>query len=146
VLNGQVKNQKEYFDALSNKPIEIPYLRMRRYTPKTLRGWLYQYLRGGIEALKPGYRSDRGKYRKIDFELSERIKQKKLEHPEMPNKHGVVDDIFTPSAYEAIHSLTKGLPRIINNLATASLLYAYSKRLREIDEEVIYQAQNEISL
>lgn len=86
VLNGQVKNQKEYFDALSDKPIEIPYIGMRRYTPKTLRGWLYQYLRGGIEALKPGYRSDRGKYRKIDFELSERIKQKKLEHPEMPNK------------------------------------------------------------
>jgi transposase InsO family protein len=86
VLNGQVKNQKEYFDALSDKPIEIPYLGMRRYTPKTLRGWLYQYLRGGIEALKPGYRSDRGKYRKIDFELSEKIKQKKLEHPEMPNK------------------------------------------------------------
>ena len=68
------------------QPIEIPYLGMRRYTPKTLRGWLYQYLRGGIEALKPGYRSDRGKYRKIDFELSEKIKQKKLEHPEMPNK------------------------------------------------------------
>ncbi|KHO62117.1 integrase [Thermoanaerobacter sp. YS13] len=86
VLNGQVKNQKEYFDALSDKPIEIPYLGMRRYTPKTLRGWLYQYLRGGIEALKPGYRSDRSKYRKIDFELSEKIKQKKLEHPEMPNK------------------------------------------------------------
>ncbi|KHO62424.1 integrase [Thermoanaerobacter sp. YS13] len=86
VLNGQVKNQKEYFDALSDKPIEMPYLGMRRYTPKTLRGWLYQYLRGGIEALKPGYRSDRGKYRKIDFELSEKIKQKKLEHPEMPNK------------------------------------------------------------
>jgi len=86
VLNGQVKNQKEYFDALSDKPIEIPYLGMRRYTPKTLRGWLYQYLRGGIEALKPGYRSDRGKYRKINFELSEKIKQKKLEHPEMPNK------------------------------------------------------------
>ncbi|KHO61710.1 integrase [Thermoanaerobacter sp. YS13] len=86
VLNGQVKNQKEYFDALSDKPIEIPYLGMRRYTPKTLRGWLYQYLRGGIEALKLGYRSDRGKYRKIDFELSEKIKQKKLEHPEMPNK------------------------------------------------------------
>ncbi|KHO61711.1 ATPase AAA [Thermoanaerobacter sp. YS13] len=59
---------------------------------------------------------------------------------------GMVDDIFTPSAYEAIYSLTKGLPRIINNLVTASLLYAYSKRLREIDEEVIYQAQNEISL
>ncbi|MBZ4684223.1 MAG: Integrase catalytic region [Fusobacteriales bacterium] len=35
---------------------------------------------------------------------------------------------------------------LINNLVTASLLYAYSKRLREIDEEVIYQAQNEISL
>jgi type II secretory pathway predicted ATPase ExeA len=59
---------------------------------------------------------------------------------------GVVDDIFTPSAYEAIYSLTKRLPRIINNLVTTSLLYAYSKRLREIDEEVIYQAQNEISL
>ncbi|AEM78212.1 DDE-type integrase/transposase/recombinase [Thermoanaerobacter wiegelii] len=115
VLNGQVKNQKEYFDALSDKPIEIPYLGMRRYTPKTLRGWLYQYLRGGIEALKPGYRSDRGKYRKIDFELSERIKQKKLEHPEMPNKllyetligEGIIspDKVFLSTFYRFLKNI-----------------------------------------
>ena len=31
VLNGQVKNQKEYFDSLSDKPIEMPCLGVEDY-------------------------------------------------------------------------------------------------------------------
>ncbi|MDI6602490.1 MAG: AAA family ATPase [Thermoanaerobacteraceae bacterium] len=59
---------------------------------------------------------------------------------------GTADDIFTKSAYEAVYSATKGIPRLINNLVTASLIYAYSKKQKEIDEEAIYQAQNEINI
>ncbi|MDI6601558.1 MAG: hypothetical protein QME46_07230 [Thermoanaerobacteraceae bacterium] len=31
VLNGQVKNQREHFDELRDKPIEMPYLGARKY-------------------------------------------------------------------------------------------------------------------
>ncbi|MGF7185403.1 type II secretory pathway predicted ATPase ExeA [Desulfitispora alkaliphila] len=34
---------------------------------------------------------------------------------------GALENIFTPAAAEAIYSVSKGIPRLVNNLATASL-------------------------
>jgi len=81
VLNGQVDNQKEYFIEVTSKAIDMPYYGMRMYSPKTLGSWLSDYRRGGIDALKPGYRSDRGKSRKIDDELVEKIREKRIQKP-----------------------------------------------------------------
>ncbi len=81
VLNGQVENQTEYFIEVTSNPIEMPYYGMRKYSPKTLAGWLYDYRRSGIDALKPGFRSDRGKSRKIDEALLEKIREKRMQKP-----------------------------------------------------------------
>lgn len=59
---------------------------------------------------------------------------------------GCKEEIFQASAIRAMYGLTKGIPRLINTLATNALLYASSKNLRTVDEEVIYQAQSELSL
>ncbi len=34
VINGQVENQKEYFQQLCSKPIELPHYGTRFYSPK----------------------------------------------------------------------------------------------------------------
>jgi transposase InsO family protein len=81
VLNGQVKNQLKYFAELAGSPIDMPHYGMRNYAPKTLAGWLGDYRRDGIEGLKPGYRSDRGKSRKINDELVDKIREKREEKP-----------------------------------------------------------------
>ena len=81
VLNGQVDNQSEYFIEITNKAIDMPYYGMRKYSPKTLAGWLNDYRRSGIEALKPGFRSDRGKSRKIDEGIVEKIREKRMQKP-----------------------------------------------------------------
>jgi type II secretory pathway predicted ATPase ExeA len=59
---------------------------------------------------------------------------------------GVLENIFTPSASEAIYSVSKGVPRLVNNLATASLMYACSKRQERIDEETVYQGQKDFDI
>ncbi|MDA8211654.1 MAG: AAA family ATPase [Clostridia bacterium] len=59
---------------------------------------------------------------------------------------GLHEDIFTGPALEAINSVTGGLPRLVNNLVTNCLLVACEKKQRQIDEEVVYQAQNELNL
>lgn len=59
---------------------------------------------------------------------------------------GQHEDLFTEPALESIHAITNGQPRLVNNLVTASLLYACDKKLRLIDEEVVYQAQSELNL
>ncbi|MDD3653769.1 MAG: AAA family ATPase [Desulfotomaculaceae bacterium] len=59
---------------------------------------------------------------------------------------GLIEDVFTDSAIEAITSSSNGLPRLINSLVTNCLLYAYEKKQRHIDNEVVYQAQNELNI
>jgi type II secretory pathway predicted ATPase ExeA len=59
---------------------------------------------------------------------------------------GVLENIFTKAAAEAIFSVSKGVPRLVNNLATASLMYACSKRQHQIDEETVYQGQKDFDI
>ncbi|CEP66868.1 AAA+ ATPase domain [Moorella glycerini] len=37
-------------------------------------------------------------------------------------KDGLHEDIFTPAAFETIYAITKGLPRLINNLVTTCMI------------------------
>lgn len=54
---------------------------------------------------------------------------------------GLHENIFTQSAIEAIYSASKGVPRLVNSLVTASLMYACSIKQKQIDEEIVYQGQ-----
>lgn len=83
VLNGQVNNQKDYFETLCSKPIDMPHYGLKHYSPKTLACWLFEYRRGGIDALKPGFRSDRGKSRKVSLEIADAIREKRAEKPRL---------------------------------------------------------------
>ncbi|WP_092484962.1 helix-turn-helix domain-containing protein [Desulfoscipio geothermicus] len=47
-------------------------VRLKNYNPKTMQAWLFAYRRGGLEGLKPGYRSDKGKSRKVSDEREDR--------------------------------------------------------------------------
>ena len=59
---------------------------------------------------------------------------------------GVVNEVFTPEAVQAIHSSSQGFPRNINNLATHSLMYAAGAGKQNIDAETVYQAGCELAL
>jgi len=81
ILNGQVQNQEEYFRKLAAEAVEMPHWGWRRYSPRTFRWWLNNYRAGGLDALKPGYRSDRGKSRRITPEMAQRIEAKRQAQP-----------------------------------------------------------------
>ena len=59
---------------------------------------------------------------------------------------GINEEIFRPIALEVIHSITNGLPRVVNNLATACLLSACGQKQRYVDEETVYKAQQDLDL
>ncbi|NLI58916.1 MAG: DDE-type integrase/transposase/recombinase [Clostridium sp.] len=85
ILNGQVNNRREYYVQISSNPIEMPHYGIRKYSPKTIESWYCDYMRGGLDALKPGYRSDKGNSRKTDAELAEKILQIKKAYPKAAN-------------------------------------------------------------
>lgn len=55
---------------------------------------------------------------------------------------GVTTNIFLPEAIEAIASLSKGIPRLINKIATA----AYSINSQTVDEDSVYQGFKECEI
>lgn len=59
---------------------------------------------------------------------------------------GAKEQIFTHAAIEAVHAVTNGFPRIVNSIATNCLLYACEKQVRQVDEEIVYQASNELAI
>jgi len=84
ILSGSVKNNTEYFQELAKVPVDMPRLGVKLYHYKTFESWLYDYYRYGLDGLTPGFRSDRGKSRKISIETGDKIKQFRREHPKTP--------------------------------------------------------------
>ncbi len=84
IISGNVKNNTEYFQELSKIPLDMPYHGMRLYHYKTFESWLYDYNRHGLDGLTPGFRSDKGKSRKITEEVGEKIKELRSKYPKVP--------------------------------------------------------------
>jgi len=59
---------------------------------------------------------------------------------------GVVRDVFTQQAISQIYATSNGFPRNINNIVTACFMYCIWKGLDTVDEEVVYQANVELSV
>jgi type II secretory pathway predicted ATPase ExeA len=59
---------------------------------------------------------------------------------------GASASIFKPSAIEAIAAKSSCLPRVINNIATHALIYGAANNLKDIDEEAVFKACEELSL
>jgi len=100
VLNEEKLNQQEYFRKLAAQPIDMPHYGPRHYAVKSFQWWLYLYRRHGLEGLKPGYRSDRGKSRRVTEEIAAKIRQKRVEKPGLKGTllydELVKEGVFTP--------------------------------------------------
>jgi type II secretory pathway predicted ATPase ExeA len=59
---------------------------------------------------------------------------------------GANHSIFSPQAIEAITLRSRGLPRLINNLATNSLLLGCQLEADTINEEIVFKACEEVAL
>lgn len=59
---------------------------------------------------------------------------------------GCMNEIFTPSALNAIHTVSGGIPRSINNIAIQSLMYSAAHKTQVVDEEAVYQANIETGM
>jgi transposase InsO family protein len=84
IINGQVTGITEYCKEATKEPLEMPRYGLKSYAPKTIEAWYSDYMRGGIDALKPAPRSDKGISRVLKPEMAEGILQKLKEYPKAP--------------------------------------------------------------
>jgi type II secretory pathway predicted ATPase ExeA len=56
------------------------------------------------------------------------------------------EPLFTDDAVRSIYKCSRGVPRVINSLASMSLLEGFGRDARMIDESIVYSAAREIGL
>ena len=116
VLNGQVSSNTEYFREVAGSPIDMPCYGLRNYSYKTLESWLCDYSKYGLDGLIPGFRSDKGKSRKITPEIAKEIVARKKTRPNITVTSlyeeliadGIIDplNISRPTLYRYMEDLS----------------------------------------
>src|SRR5690606_15838783 len=72
---------REELERLSQPRYRPPGAKVtRQYAASTLERWLYRYKKGGLEALRPAPRSDRGRARELTAEQRELLLDIRREH------------------------------------------------------------------
>ena len=66
--------------------------RVKHIRFSTIEHWLYDYKRGGVEALQPHYRKDAGTFRGIDKKLAGKLDQIIRDHPKL-RPHAIIDHL-----------------------------------------------------
>jgi len=84
ILNGQVESIGAYCAEVTGQPIEMPHYGLRNYSPNTVSSWYSDYVRFGLDGLKPKSRSDRGLARVLSGDMEEKILAKAREYPKAP--------------------------------------------------------------
>jgi len=76
-------SRTEYYKRVTEKPLTLPDGTVVDYNYKTIEKWVSLYKRGGIDALMPRTRSDKGTTRVLSDEAISRIFQLKQDFPRL---------------------------------------------------------------
>ncbi len=82
VLMETTRAQLAYFRQTAEREFDVPGRGPRRFTPTTMKAWLYRYRKHGFTGLLPRTRSDQGEFRRLSSDLREKIKILRKEHLE----------------------------------------------------------------
>jgi transposase InsO family protein len=86
VMHDSGKEQNLHFKEIAKKQLDVPHKDHKKsYSIGSLKEWLRKYKNGGLDALRPSCRSDRGISKKINSDLCNKIKQKIEQYPNLPS-------------------------------------------------------------
>jgi transposase InsO family protein len=102
VIQGLFPDQSAaaYYRRITEEPIIKPDGTSFRYNPKTLEKWTFYYKNGGMDALIPGTRSDKGTSRALNDTAIEEIYRLKETYPKLNATqiyHMLIKNAFIPA-------------------------------------------------
>ena len=77
-VSGEVTS--DVLSRIAARQHQLPDGTLRRFSASSLRLWLKEYQRGGLDALYTKTRSDKGSFRKIDEDVAETIARHRVQH------------------------------------------------------------------
>lgn len=138
IINGQVTSIGQYCAMAADTPIEMPHYGIRRYSPKTLASWYSDYIKEGLDALKPKARADKGGTRKITSELEDILLSKRLDNPRAPITV-IYDLLLNEGIITGSDISLSTVTRFYNRAGKASAADERQKELRRFAHETVNQ-------
>ena len=89
-----------YYERITEKPFTLPDGSTVQYSPNTISSWVSKYQRGGIDALMPAERSDKGATRALPDTAIEEIHRLKQAFPRLNAAQihrQLIEDSFIPA-------------------------------------------------
>jgi len=83
LLHHSDENLQSRIEKLSKRCWTLPDGHLREYSCGTIEDWYYTYKQGGLNALMPRKRSDRGSFKSLDEEICDCIEEIISEHPKL---------------------------------------------------------------
>lgn len=107
VIHDNSINQKKYFKQLAEKEYELPGKPGKTcFKWRTFKKWLHLFRTAGYEALKPAVRKDKGRSRKIEIPVQDRIKTlcSEYEFKTISNlyRYLLSEEVISPSAFTEV--------------------------------------------
>jgi len=83
LINGTVSGSiKDYLEGVCAKTYQIPGRGLKEFSPNTVRRWLLDYRRYGLDGLKRKPRQDKGFFRHLSHETAQSIREIKSLNPD----------------------------------------------------------------
>jgi len=83
-VSGEVTS--EVLSRMAARQHQLPDATLRRFSTSTLRLWLKEYQRGGLDALYTKTRSDKGSFRRLDEDVAETIARHRVQNRQLSVK------------------------------------------------------------
>jgi putative transposase len=77
---------KAYLESVCARTYEVPFYGTKEYAPETIKGWLLEYKKHGIDGLYPLQRSDKGTSRSLNESARQYVIDSKNSYPERSAK------------------------------------------------------------
>lgn len=119
---------------------------------ETSRDKLFQIVLAGQNELEELFRRDDMRQFKQRITLRSRLEPLTLEqtaeyiHRRVAGCGRVAADIFAPDVFPAIHSLSGGIPRLVNNLCDNALLSAFAQNARIVTRPILREVAADLDL
>ncbi|MBS3887421.1 MAG: DDE-type integrase/transposase/recombinase [Dethiobacter sp.] len=82
LVNGTANSPtKDYLEEVCSKPLQVPNTGLRELSPNTVRRWLSDYRRFGLDGLKRKQRNDKGQSRILEDQVAKSIREMKGLYP-----------------------------------------------------------------
>ena len=126
VLNDEQKCREKHFKEMSKIKLGIPDAEIKRYySISSFKEWFYRYKNGGLDALYPSIRVDKGHSKKINTEIHEEIVKRIKDYPYL--------------SASGIYRMLINEKKITKNSFTENTLRNYIKinQLKDLEKQVV---------